>query len=186
MESRSLRTNCRVTIFCDFNNLAVARKPVHAQKSMVMNRNVLIDSLNAAIRIEHTLSMQCYQQALTVRGLWRLQLNPYFEAMGKEASDHARKFGEKVVALGGIPVVDVGTVTLSEKPDDMLQDNLRLEHQAMAAYREVLALVEEDNLPLRTMLEDHIEAEQRHIEELELLIGGAATQSSSQTVRRVS
>ena len=150
------------------------------------SRAALIESLNAAIGIEHTLAMQCYQQSLMIRGLWRLQLAPFLDELGKEAGEHARKFGHKVVALGGVPATAVGETTLSATAQDMLTDNLKLERAAMAAYLKALELAGDD-LPLKNMLEDHVEAEQRHIEELELLTQDPKTaQEAPTTVRRVS
>ena len=150
------------------------------------DRSALIESLNEAIRIEHTLAMQCFQQSQTVRGLWRLQLVPFLEGLGEEARQHARKFAQKVVALGGVPTVAVGDVTLSEGAEEMLHDNLALERSAMAAYLRVLELVGDD-VPMRTLLEDHIEGEQRHIEELELLTRTPTSSDAAHpTVRRVS
>jgi bacterioferritin (cytochrome b1) len=50
-----------------------------------------------------------------------------------------------------------------------LRQDLELERQAMQAYLAVHALAADD-VALRNMLEDHIESEQRDIEELELYL----------------
>lgn len=159
---------------------------VTAKTEGVKNRAALIESLNEAISIEHTLAMQCYQQSLTIRGLWRLTLAPLFAEFSQEANDHARKFGHKVAAFGGIPTAALMTVKLSGTGEEMLQDNLRLERAAMAAYQRALELADDD-LALKNMLEDHVEAEQRHIEELELLTDDpGASRHAAKAVRRVS
>lgn len=130
------------------------------------NREEIIEALNEAIQIEHTLMLQCEHQALTVRGLWRAAYNPFFTELSDEARDHARKFGQKVVGLGGNPVMAVGEIKQSDDVFEMLEFDLELERRALAAYSRALALCEEGTV-LRSMLEGHLEAETLHIEELE-------------------
>lgn len=139
------------------------------------NRHAIIETLNEAIRIEHALLMQSDHQAMEVRGLWRLQMAPFFTHLAEEAREHARKFGQKIVALGGIPTVEVGPIRLSETVEEMLSDALQLERAALEVYERALTLAGDDTA-LRNMLEDHIEGEQRHIEELELLLPSAANE----------
>lgn len=142
------------------------------------NRNAIVTTLNKAIEIEHTLGMQCYQQALTLRGLWRVPFASYLEQLGEEAREHARKFGQKVVALGGVPATSLRAVTRSDSIEAMLRDNIALERAALDAYMKALELAQDD-VALRTMLEDHIEAEQRHVEELTLLVEESAVREAS-------
>ncbi len=137
------------------------------------NRHAIIETLNEAVRIEHALLMQSDHQATVVRGLWRLQMAPFFSQLAEEARGHARKFGQKIVALGGTPTVEVGPVRQSETVEEMLYDALRLEREALASYERALELADDDTA-MRNMLEDHIEAERRHVEELELLIPSAS------------
>jgi bacterioferritin (cytochrome b1) len=53
--------------------------------------------------------------------------------------------------------------------EEMLRQDLELERTAMQAYLDAHALCEDD-VALRNMLEDHIESEQRDIEELEMYL----------------
>jgi bacterioferritin (cytochrome b1) len=53
--------------------------------------------------------------------------------------------------------------------EEMLRQDLELECAAMQAYREAHALAEDD-IALRTLLEDQIKEEQHDIEELELYL----------------
>ena len=80
-------------------------------------------------------------------------------------------FGQKIVSLGGVPSVEIGTaVHQSTDLEEMLQQDLALEKEAMQAYLEAHALAE-GNVALRSMLENHIEGEQEDIEELEMYLG---------------
>jgi bacterioferritin len=130
----------------------------------------MIEALNNAVALEHAASLQYKQHALLVRGLWRKVFADFFSDESRGALEHAHKFGQKIVALGGVPTVEVGTtIRQSLEVEEMLRQDLELERQAMQAYLSAHALAE-DNIALRNMLEDHIESEQRDIEELELYL----------------
>ena len=130
----------------------------------------VIEALNKAVALEHAASLQYKQHALLVRSLWRRVFADFFSDESRNALEHARKFGQKIVALGGVPTVEVGaTIRQSLDVEDMLRQDLDLERQAMQAYLDARTLAEDD-IALRTMLEDHIESEQRDIEALELYL----------------
>ncbi|MEM6274343.1 MAG: ferritin-like domain-containing protein [Myxococcota bacterium] len=142
----------------------------------------VIAALNRAVKVEHTLMMQCQHQALTVRGLWRTQFQGFFRELSDEAREHAAKFGQKIVGLGGNPTTEVGAIRHASDVFEMLEADLELERQALSIYGEALSLAGDD-VALRNMLEDHIEAETQHIEELELV---ASKQATTATLRKVS
>lgn len=130
----------------------------------------VIDALNKAIALENAASLQYKQHALLVRGLWRRMFADFFSGESHRALDHAHRFGQKVVALGGVPTVEVGaTIRQSLDVAEMLRQDLDLERQAMQAYLAAHTLAEDD-VALRTMLENQIEQEQHDIEELELYL----------------
>ena len=134
-----------------------------------MDKAKVITTLNKAIALEHAASIQYKQHALLVRGLWRKVFADYFFAESRSAQEHAYRFGQKVTALGGVPPVEVGTVRQSLDVEEMLQQDLALERDAMRTYLEARTLAEDD-VALRTLLENHIETEQRDIEELEMYL----------------
>ena len=137
-------------------------------------RNV-IDALNKAVALEHTAALQYKQHALLVRGLWRKVYSDFFMSESRGAQEHAAKFGRKIVALGGIPTVEVGaTIRQTLDLEEMLRQDLDLERAAMQAYLEARELAADD-VALSNMLEDHIEGEQRDIEELELYLDMVTT-----------
>lgn len=140
-----------------------------------MDTQKVITALNTAIALEHTAVLQYQQHSLLVRGLWRKEYEGFFEDQSKNALDHARKFGQKVVVLGGIPTVEMGAPILqSIDLEEMLQQDLELERTALQAYMDAHTLAE-DNLPLRVMLENQIEDEQQDIEEIEMYLGMVQT-----------
>ena len=59
----------------------------------------VIDALNKAVALENAAMLQYKQHALLVRGLWRRVFSEFFSSESHSALDHARKFGQKIVAL---------------------------------------------------------------------------------------
>lgn len=152
-----------------------------------MDTQKMIDALNKAVALEHTAVMQYKQHALLVSGLWRKEYEGFFSDQSESAHGHARKFGQKVMILGGIPTVELGApIRQSTDLEEMLNQDLELERAALQAYMDAHALTD-DNLPLRIMLENQIEAEQEDIEELEMYLGMVQTSGLEREVnlRRV-
>lgn len=140
-----------------------------------MHNVQMIDALNKAVALEHAASLQYKQHALLVRGVWRKVFADFFAGESRNAFEHAYKFGQKIAALGGVPTIEVGaTVQQSLDVEEMLRQDLALERQAIQAYQEAWELADDD-VALRTMLEDQIEMEQRDIEELEMSLGMVKT-----------
>jgi bacterioferritin (cytochrome b1) len=75
----------------------------------------------------------------------------------------------------------MGTVRQSLDVEEMLQQDLALERQALQAYGAAHALAQDD-VALRTMLETHIESEQRDVEELEIYLEQVKTGSVTKEV----
>jgi bacterioferritin len=148
-----------------------------------MDTRRVVDALNKAVALEHAACIQYKQHALLVRGLWRKVYAEFFREESRSAQEHAYKFGQKIVALGGVPTIEVGTaVRQSLELEEMLQYDLELERQAKQAYLDALALCEDD-VALRNMLEDQIEDEQRDIEELELILEEVQTAAVAPTMQ---
>src|ERR1051325_3270218 len=100
----------------------------------------VIETLNKAVALEHAASIQYKQHALLVRGLWRKVFADFFFSESRSAQEHAHKFGQKIVALGGVPTIEVGTVRQSLDAEEMLRQDLDLEREALHAYSTAHAL----------------------------------------------
>ena len=147
-----------------------------------MDTKKVITVLNKTIAFEHTAILQYQQHALLVNGLWRKVFADFFSSQAKNSLEHATKFGQKIVALGGVPTVEIGgTVRQSTEVAEMLTQDLALEKETMQAYLDAHALTEGD-IALRTMLESQIESEQRDIEELEMYLAKTTIQGTVQAV----
>ena len=143
-----------------------------------MNTTNVIRALNQAVRLEHAATLQYRHQGLVLRGLFRQVYRSFFFDSAEEAGKHARKFGQKIVALGGEPTTEVGPVTHHHELVEMLEADLALERQALDAYRQALVHAEGD-VALTNMLEDQIQSEQEDVEELELILAEATEAKAS-------
>ena len=123
-----------------------------------------------------------------IRGLWRRVLAKFFAAESQKALAHAQQFGQKIVALGGVPTVEVGaTVRQSLDVAEMLEHDLALERLALEAYLAAWRLTEGEDaaaVALRTMLEAHIAAEQQDVDELELYLEMVQTEAVTSAYHR--
>lgn len=134
-----------------------------------MARTELIENLNNALSLELAGVIQYSQHSYLVTGIEREVYKEYFRDQAGEAQDHAEFLGDKIVALGGIPTVEPAMIRQSTDLKEMLQQDLELEREAMAAYVSAWSSCGEEDLPTKFWLEEQIAEEQIHIEELEKL-----------------
>ncbi|MDX1681989.1 MAG: ferritin-like domain-containing protein [Phycisphaeraceae bacterium] len=131
-----------------------------------MDKAGLIDKLNEAIALELGALLQYNQYSQVITGLERRVWHEFFEESMEESLGHARKFGSKVVALGGTPAVEPDPVKQTTDLNEMLENSLAVERRAVKIYTEALAFCE-DNPAYRNLLEDQIEDEQDDVEQIE-------------------
>ena len=131
-----------------------------------MDKPKLIQKLNQAISLELGALMQYNQYSQVILGRDRRVWHEFFESASKESFDHARKFGKRVVALGGTPSVEPEPVKQTEDLNEMLLNSLEVERRAVQVYTEALHACE-DNPAYRNILEEQVQMETEDVEELE-------------------
>lgn len=131
-----------------------------------MDKAKLVDKLNQAIALELGALLQYNQYSHVLLGPERKVWHEFFEETATEAFSHARIFGKRVVALGGVPAVEPEPVKQTNDLMEMLQNSLAVEQRAVQIYTEALALCE-DNAAYRNLLEEQISTETEDVEELE-------------------
>ncbi|MBY0524649.1 MAG: ferritin-like domain-containing protein [Gemmataceae bacterium] len=134
-----------------------------------MDTGKLIDKLNEILRWEWTGVVQYTQHSFLVQDLWREVYAPMFAKGAEESLGHARKIGEKIVAMGGVPTVERSEVRQSTGLEEMLQYDLEFEREAVRLYGQAIELCP-DSHPTRILLEDIILDEQEGVEHLEKLL----------------
>lgn len=134
-----------------------------------MARTELVENLNKALSLELAAVIQYSQHSYLVTGQEREVFKDWFRDQAEEAQDHAESLGDKIVALGGVPTVEPGTIRQSVDVTEMLKQDLELEREALNTYMSAWAACDDSDLPQKFWLEERISEEQIHVEELEKL-----------------
>lgn len=148
-----------------------------------MDKPKLIQKLNQAIALELGALLQYNQYAQVILGPERRVWHEFFEETATEAFSHARLFGKRVVALGGVPTVEPEPVRQTNDLTEMLTNSLDVERRAVQIYTEALALCE-DNPAYRNLLEEQISTETEDVEELEKYLNQVRKSASGAEPKR--
>jgi bacterioferritin len=130
-----------------------------------MDKKQVIDKLNDCLRHEWTGVAQYAQAGFVVSGLWRDVYSEMFYDSAKESFGHAKKVGEKIVALGGLPTVERNNIKQTDDLMELLNIALEFESKAVKMYNEALLAAEGDRA-LVVFLEDILKEEQDGVDEL--------------------
>ena len=131
--------------------------------------SALIDKLNDILRHEWTGVAQYSQAGFVIQGLWRPTYSSIFFESAEESFGHAKRIGEKIVAMGGVPSVERNPVKQSHDLTEMLEHALAFEQGAVDLYKEALELAESDRA-LVVLLEDILLQEQDGVDEMTQLL----------------
>lgn len=131
-----------------------------------MANQKVIDCLNTALRIEYSAVIQYCQHSALVAGIDRKVYEDFFEAASVEARTHAKKVADWIVSLGGVPTIEAAHIEQATDLEEMLNQDLSTEREALQAYRDAHASTG-DTDPIRFMLEEQIILEQEDVWEIE-------------------
>jgi bacterioferritin len=131
-----------------------------------MDKSKLIEKLNEAVALELGALLQYSHYGQVVTGTDRKIWREFFEHTADEALTHARRFGDKVVSLGGTPTVEHAAVRHGANLEEMLRNSLAVERRAVEIYEQALEIAQ-DNTAYRNLLEAQVEEEADDVEELE-------------------
>ncbi len=149
-----------------------------------MNSDAVIEQLNEILKHEWTGVAQYSQASFIIEGPWREVYAAKFEDDAKESFGHAKLIGDKIVALGGVPVAQRNEIKQSRDLVEVLQNSLEFESKAVEMYMKALELAE-NNRPLVIFLEEILLQEQEGVDEYTKLLreteaaaGGSAARKS--------
>ncbi len=134
-----------------------------------MDTTAIIKQLNKLLASELAGANRYLHHSFMVFGFSRKPIVSYFREQSTESLAHATLLGEKIVALGGHPTVDIAAKWEPEGHSvrEMLELNLSAAMEALKDYLALLGLVGKDDVALEEMTRDLIRQEQEHLEELE-------------------
>lgn len=141
----------------------------------------LLEHLNEILKHEWTGVAQYSQAAFIVEGVWREVFVEKFFDDAKESFGHAKLVGEKIVALGGVPVAMRNEVKQSRDLEEVLKFSLAFEAKAVEMYQQAIEMAEEaGNRPLIIFLEDILKDEQEGVDEYTKLLRSTPGQVAQQ------
>lgn len=126
----------------------------------------IIEQLNKILSLEYAGVVQYMQHSFLVSGHQRIIYSDFFREQSKGSLKHASIMGDKIVALGGVPTVEPATIHQTTDLQEMLEQDLQLERDALAAYMTAWEMSDR-NPTLKFMLESIIQDEQTHVEDME-------------------
>lgn len=137
-----------------------------------MDKKKVIAKLNEMLEHEMGNIVRYLHHSFVVPGINRAPIVSWMQNGAKESMAHATLLGNKVMALGGHPSVNVSEVFEpgpQQTTREMLEEELKSEREAVEEYSEMLQLVKDD-LPLEFMVRSILLEEQEHVDSLDIML----------------
>ena len=135
------------------------------------SRDQLIAGLNTDLSHEYGAIITYRTYASAVTGPFRQELRAFFASEIPDEMGHAEMLADKIVAMGGMPVVTAADVKVTDDPRQMLENALADEEATIERYVERRKLAEKLGEPgLAVRLDDIIADESKHRDELRLML----------------
>jgi bacterioferritin len=137
------------------------------------DNKALIEGLNEDLAAEYQAVIMYRTYASLVAGPWRQELRAFFEGEIPDELGHAAYLADKVVALGGIPVVEPGPVPVVKDNKEMLEKTLQAEIDTIARYTKRVEQAEAaGEIALKVQLENMILDETTHRDDIRRMLLG--------------
>ena len=129
----------------------------------LLNR-ILEQELAGVVRYTH--------YSLLVFGYGRIPIVAWLREQATESLTHAQQAGEMITHLGAYPSLGIGALLDSHQHDigAILRESLEAEGQALALYKELLALVEGRSVMLEEYARQMVHAEELHAGEVNKML----------------
>jgi len=132
----------------------------------------LIEGLNHALNREVTTFLRYMQQAALLKGVkWDALRKIYLEEVQDEMG-HAQYLANKIVMLGGRPLLEPDLAPPSDEPTEMLHRDIEEERIDVKGYQQLAQKADEEGqVELKLRMEDQAADEARHAEQMLRLLG---------------
>ena len=135
-------------------------------------KKTAIDALNRIMELELAGVVKYTHYSLMVYGYNRIPIVSWLKGNADESLAHAHKAGELVTLLGGHPSLKIGPLLETEQHDigDILRESLAHEKTALAAYYDLLKIVEGVSVLLEEYAREMIVSEELHQDEVNKML----------------
>ncbi|HEY7221656.1 MAG TPA: ferritin-like domain-containing protein [Candidatus Binatia bacterium] len=137
-----------------------------------MDKEKIINALNEALAQEHGCYVRYKTHAAVISGPYAEAVSNRLKEIAADESDHAEKLRDRINALGAVPTMETAKEELIDATNlkQILAVNLKEEAKAIDRYKSILKMIDrQEDVLLYEVIEDIIEDEQEHREELSRL-----------------
>ena len=131
-----------------------------------------IEALNEALTEELASIIQYLWDHILARGMESPAIADMFKALSMVEMKHAYSIAERIDLLGGVPTTAVGPIKIGGDLRKMVDDNLKLEYDAIEMYKKLVKMAEAEDDPVsRRLMEDILGETEEHANQLEAVLG---------------
>ena len=137
-----------------------------------MDKKKVLDSLNKILEHELAGVVKYTHYAFMVQGPYRLSVVEWLRQQAQESLAHAEAVGEHVTSLGEHPTLKISDLLETHKhsTEDILNECLQHEREAIKSYYELLNNVKDGSIMLEEFARTQIAAEEMHEAELKKML----------------
>ena len=137
-----------------------------------MKKDRVLISLNKILELELAGVVKYTHYALMVQGPYRLSVVEWLRMQAQESLLHAEAVGEHITSLGEHPTLKIGDLLETHKhtTEDILEECLQHEQEAIKAYYELLKNVEGKSIMLEEFSRSQIASEEMHEAEVKKML----------------
>ena len=137
-----------------------------------MHKGKVLKSLNNILELELAGVVKYTHYAFMVQGPYRLSVVEWLRAQAQESLTHAEAVGEHITSLGEHPTLKISDLLETHKhsTEDILNECLEHEREAIKAYYELMKNVEGGSIMLEEFSRTQIAAEEMHEAELKKML----------------
>jgi bacterioferritin len=123
----------------------------------------LLEKLNDAIAREMQVSIQYMWQHIMIKGINAQAVGPVFRQIAIAEMMHAELIAERLDYLGGVPTTKPAPINVGKTAKDMLTIDKKAEEEAIAMYKAIIKLAEqESDYTTKKLFEQILADEENH------------------------
>jgi bacterioferritin len=139
---------------------------------MAVTQDKLIELLNKDLELEYSAAIQYINHAAVMTGAAYGDIIKELKVHANEEIQHAMTLADQIDYLGGSPSVDVGKIHVAKQNDEMLNQDLAGEEDAIRRYKVRIEQAEElKEFALAQQLRNILAVEQEHAMDLRQALG---------------